>query len=259
MNDLSVLREWWPGAGRAWLSRLIDRVPSDCWLCDTRTRGGHLCPHCHQSVVRSRHSAANRCSRCCLRFAASRKCPDCAFLEPAFDHAIAAFDYEHPGDLLVGQFKMQHRFILSRPLGALLAGALHEHRAMLPTDPVVVPVPASRAALRQRGFNPAGLLGRHVAAALGWRYAPGTVRRIDGPAGVMAQKHLTRQARMRNVQGLFQCAAPVQGQHVVVVDDVMTTGSTLHAIAVVLKNAGAASVTGAVLARTPAHDRQQPA
>lgn len=232
---------------------LVSPVPSVCWLCDTRTRAGHLCLYCHGRVVASMRSAMPRCQVCALSGYEHPECPDCRVLTPAFDRVIAAFDYDFPGRMLVQQFKQQHRFVLSRPLAHLMIQALDYTGQSPDTGTVVIPVPSSRAALRQRGFNPAALLARDFACHYGLRYRPSWVRRSDHTVVRSPQKMRSRRDRLLETEDLFHCAGlPAIPVHTVwLVDDVMTTGSTLHAMARLLKNEGVASVTGLVLARTP--------
>lgn len=113
---------------------------------------------------------------------------------------------------------------------------------------LVTAVPSSRRALALRGYNPAGEVGRALARRLVLEWRPDLLQRVREGRG---QKHLGRRARRQDAQALYRCAGVVAGRSVLVVDDVMTTGSTLDAIAQVLREQGASTVRGAVLARTP--------
>jgi ComF family protein len=161
---------------------------------------------------------------------------------------VAAFDYTLPGDFLVRQFKAGRRFSHARFLAAMLARAVMEDAQQLSQDTILVPVPASRASIMQRGFNPAAEIARYLAPRLSLPCRPGLlVRHHEGER----QTHLPRVQRMRQASGLYACTASVDGATVAVVDDVLTTGSTLHGISLQLKAAGAVAVWGLVLARTP--------
>jgi len=112
---------------------------------------------------------------------------------------------------------------------------------------VLVATPLSPARLRERGFNQAHELARHLARRCRVPVLPNAVRRVTDTA---PQAALPRKERAQNVRGAFVCDADLTGLHVGVVDDVMTTGATLNELAKNLKYAGAARVSGCVVART---------
>jgi len=195
-----------------------------------------------------RAAAGPRCPVCALALRHGARCPDCAALAPAFDRVVAALDYVPPVDQLILQFKNAGRFQHARFMAELLAQAVQHASPPVERITIVLPVPSSRQALRRRGFNPAGEIARQLAARLRLAHRPGVLlRRGEGAS----QKQLGRAARTGPQAGRYQCAGPVQGAAVAVVDDVLTTGATLHAVARALKDAGAAKVVGLVMARTP--------
>ena len=131
-------------------------------------------------------------------------------------------------------------------LGGLLADFLTERGI---SGDILVPVPLHHRRERQRGYNQATLLARHAGERLGLPVeADALSRRRDTPSQTRRSQAEDRRA---NVQGSFHCPRPemVKGLDVLLVDDVCTTGATLEACAVALKDAGAASVTGVTLAR----------
>jgi ComF family protein len=117
-----------------------------------------------------------------------------------------------------------------------------------PRPDLIVASPASTARLRERGFLPSLVLARRVASRLGVAVDSGVVSKVRHTP---PQTGLDRQARRRNVEGAFGVRRRLDGMHVAVVDDVMTTGATLASLAAALKEAGAARVSGWVVARTP--------
>lgn len=143
----------------------------------------------------------------------------------------------------------------SRALGGFLAQAIAQLVKDAPAEMLVVPVPLHRSKQAGRGFNQARLLAAHALETLHithpqWRLtlAPGTLMRLratDSQAG------LTPRQRRLNVRAAFQVAEPaaVAGKHVLVIDDILTTGATARAAAKALINAGAESVWVATLAR----------
>ena len=129
-------------------------------------------------------------------------------------------------------------------LGSLLAGYLVEHP--IPGD-VLMPVPLHSRRLRYRGYNQSALLAREMAKHTGHTIElEALVRTKDSLPQVEAGSSSQRRS---NVERSFQCTGNVAGGKVILVDDVATTGSTLSACAASLKEAGAASVWGLVLAR----------
>lgn len=280
MAHLNMLREFhaW---GRSWRESL----PLDCLLCRNRTPRG-LCRHCRDAVTASMRGQTDRCPRCGLGLSgagvasplvaeavqraalrmgvadsarhaalhtAGPACPDCQALSPALFRVLGAFDYHWPGDLLIHRLKRRRNFHSAPVLAWLLADHINAQRAAgaalwCPERTLVTAVPASSASLILRGFNPAAEVGRMLARQLGLAWRPDLVLRVREGG---RQKQLDRQARQRGVQGLYRCPGGVAGREVLVVDDVMTTGSTLDAIAQVLAGQCAFRVWGAVLARTP--------
>lgn len=171
-------------------------------------------------------------------------CGDCLQDPPAYDDVVTAFDYRFPIDRLVRRFK----FSSDLATGTYLGDALAKSVAGLARPDVIVASPASAARLRERGFNPALLLARRVGAAHGIEVATRAMAKVRHTP---AQSGLDRAARRRNLRGAFVVRGRLDGMHVAVVDDVMTTGATLSALAGLLKAAGADRVSGWVVARTP--------
>ncbi|MAK56030.1 MAG: phosphoribosyl transferase [Pusillimonas sp.] len=229
--------------------QIMLRIPGNCPLCLTRTAAGLLCNGCCQSVCDSMLLGRARCAACALLLNSQGKCADCLYNAPVFQSVVAAFDYQFPGSVLILQFKQGKRYLLAAALAELLVPRLQDLKLTLPGATILVPVPASRLALQQRGFNPAGEIARHLSRRLHIPCSNVLFRRKEtGP-----QKWAGRQQRyqqVRRLYGLKQSAA-LSGKHVWVVDDVLTTGSTLNAVSYLLTQAGAASVHGVVLARTP--------
>jgi ComF family protein len=206
-----------------------------CYLC----RGGApstLCAACDADLPRL---APPRCPRCALESPRGEVCGRCLSEAPRYDATFAALAYEFPADALVHALKFRGELALACVLGELLLQSI----SSLEID-CVIPVPLSAARLRERGYNHAAEIARHVAPAkLDLALC---VRSRDTPA----QMDLPFAERRRNVRGAFRCTRRLAGQSVAVVDDVMTTGATLDEIASVLKAAGATRVVNWVAART---------
>jgi len=206
-----------------------------CYLC----RGAApalLCSACDADLPRL---AGARCPRCALESPRGELCGRCLGEAPHYDATVAALAYEFPADTLVHSLKFRGELALAGLLGDLL-------RQRIDSELVdhVLPVPLSAARLRQRGYNHAAEIARHLMPRkldLGL-----CVRSRDTPP----QMDLPFAERRGNVRGAFRCTRALAGESVAVVDDVMTTGATLNEIARTLKAAGAARVVNWVVART---------
>ena len=151
---------------------------------------------------------------------------------------LVALRYEPPVDQMIRELKYQGVIANARVLGVLLAQQARQRVAPLPG--LLVPVPLHPARLRERGFNQAGAIARHASRMLGISVAPRAVRRVrDTPS----QTALDVSQRHRNVRGAFAVTGAslprlLDAGHVAIVDDVMTTGSTLQELRKVLLAAG---------------------
>ncbi len=162
------------------------------------------------------------------------------------DGIVAPYVYGGAIAEAITRFKYGDRPDLARPLGQLLARATRSLATPSPT--LVVPVPLHPVRLAERRFNQSALLARHVAADLGVRFGPLALRRLrDTPR----QATLDRAERGTNVGGAFRARSghAVAGHRVLLVDDVMTTGSTLDACRRAAEDGGAIEVRYAVVAR----------
>ena len=237
---------------REWFGAILTCCPGDCPLCGTRTSGGLLCPDCELEVCRSLCAMTPRCVCCALMLDRHGDCPDCRARQPHYDRVIVAFDYAFPGTLLIHQLKRQRRLLVARVLSSLLAHQVRAGFPALANDTMLLPVPASRNSLRERGFSPAAEVARHLGHALRLPCRTDVLFRHHESA---PQKQQGRQQRLAGALGLYGCSRAVAGRAVALVDDVMTTGATLDSVAAVVRQAGARSVCGFVIARTPLRGR----
>lgn len=175
-------------------------------------------------------------------------CGACRRHRPRFTYARAAALYDGVLREAVQALKFAGKTALAAPLGDLLLDAC---ASGLPVAPdVVVPVPLARSRERERGFNQAALLARRVARGLGLPLDARAARRVRA---TRAQSELSGSERRANVRGAF-AARPgprLVGRHVLLVDDVLTTGATASECARALLGAGALTVGALAVARVP--------
>jgi ComF family protein len=170
---------------------------------------------------------------------------------PGLAACVAAVEFAGEVESWVHRFKYPARGIegLDPEPAAVIRALAREasHRAPGTAPSWVIPVPLHPIPLRRRGFNPAALIAREVARARGLPLATRALARLrDTPS----QTGLDRRQRERNLAGAFACRLRVP-QRVWLVDDVITTGSTLAAAARALRGAGAREITGLCIAWTP--------
>lgn len=171
-------------------------------------------------------------------------CGKCLQHPPGFDRTVAAFVYAFPVDKLVQAVKFSGQLVLVHHL----ADALAERISILPDALIAMPLHPAR--LRERGFNQAQLLAQRVAKKLN---VPLLVNACERVRNTSPQSALPWREREENMRHAFACSADLSGKHIAVVDDVMTTGATIAALASAIKRAGAREVSAWAVARTLPH------
>lgn len=208
--------------------------------------GGPRCPVCRRALTPASGpggKAPGAGSR--LYFAAAGRCRECLVLPPPYLGVTAVGRYEGLLRSAIGRFKFGGETYLARPLARILAAALMADGVR---GDVIVPVPPSPLGFRRRGFNQAELLARLVGRTLGLPLARALFRSV-GPRQTKAGQ-AGRWRRGALSYGGREGAFP-PGAAVLLIDDVVTTGATLHTCTSILLTAGASSVWCGVLADTP--------
>lgn len=237
---------------RAMPYRLSEQIkkrlyPPTCVLCGAPGQGElDLCVGCLADLPVS----PNCCIRCALPLPAElpsdARCGQCQRRPPPYAVCRTAFRYEEPLPALVGGLKFSSRLNLSRLLGQCLAIALRERGAEMPE--LILPVPLHAKRLRERGYNQALEIARTLGRELS---IPVDSRSCTRVLVTPPQTGLERKERRRNVRGAFRVRNPLDVTHVTIVDDVVTTGSTVAELTRVLKKAGVGRVDVWAVARTP--------
>lgn len=225
-------------------------LPNQCALCGNLSHRT-ICEACDTAYW---NEPRPRCPRCALPLPHSRatelnryRCGACSDAPPSFDATLALADYRAPLDGLALDLKFRARLALGREFARRLARLADDTLDPAHRLDVLAPVPLSRKRLAERGYNQAWEIARPLARALRVQAEPVLVERI---ADTAPQARLDLAARRGNVAAAFALTRPVAGLHVGLVDDVMTSGATLDALAHKLKDAGARRVTNFVALRT---------
>lgn len=237
-------------------AQLLERVlhlllPPACAGCEDplSRHEGRVCPRCR---TRLRGPSHPRCERCHAPrgtgLPPGRPCPECLEWPAVLELARSAVVLAPPADSLVHALKYDGWRELAPFLGERMVRALEP--SLRGEAQVVVPVPTTARRRRERGYNQAELLAKHLAPRLERPLAQALVRRDDGHTQVALQ----RRERMDNVRTAFEPrsaeAREVQGRRVLLVDDVLTTGATAGAAALTLAEMGAAGIVLVAFARS---------
>ncbi len=205
------------------------------------TRVGAWCGPCDAALPYLPHA---HCPACALPTPDGALCGRCLGKHPQFDRTVAAFAYRFPLDRVVQALKFNEQLHLAAPLADRLA-----ERIVCRPD-CVVPMPLHPARLQERGHNQSLEIARRIASALDIPLlAHACIRLRDTPP----QSGLKWKQRGKNMRRAFHCVENLQGRHVAMVDDVMTSGASLNELALALRRAGAPEVSAWVVARTLPH------
>lgn len=243
------LRGFWADTARGFLDLLFAPVCLGC--------GGAIPPGEPRRVVcgvcwaRARVIPVPRCERCWSPSRAllpAAACIECGELPPSVRGVRSAYLHDGPVRRLVHGLKYGGWSSLAEPMGARMASV------PLPLEAeeeirIVVPVPLTPTRLRQRGYNQAELLAREISRLRGWKCAPEVLLR-GGETRTQTALHPSE--RRANVAGAFRAGtSPVRidGEHLLLVDDVWTTGATSLACSEALIRAGARAVSVLTFAR----------
>ncbi|MGM0824280.1 MAG: ComF family protein [Pseudomonadota bacterium] len=226
----------WIAAG----GRVVRRaLPGYCAFClDPLGGEASWCTACFDQLPWNRPA----CPRCGDGLTSPQQslCGHCVSKRPAFEAAHVALRYQFPISALVRDFKFN-----AKPRAGMLLCELMQRSLPSPPFDAILPVPMTPERARERGFNQARWLATELGRRTGLPVLE--VQRVkQGPS----QRRLNRQARFANLSGAFKINSSPPG-YVAIVDDVVTTGATAHALALALRRAGAERVDVWAAARTP--------
>ena len=224
-------------------------IACPCLLCGAENQT-MICAACQQQFFTER---TTRCVCCAIPLPEQGQiCGTCLADPPAFEQTWVACNYEAPLDQLILSLKFGHHLPVAASLAHLLAASVTTETKPDQLPDLLMPVPLSRARLAQRGFNQSLEIARPLARHLGLPLYPQLLCRVRDTT---AQSLLHPNQRRQNILHAFahdgEYEDKIRDRHVGVVDDVMTTGATLHEVAACLRRHGAQRVTNLVFARTP--------
>ena len=224
--------------------------PPQCLSCDTRVMDDHgFCPSCWGGAGFIMGLVCDKCGVPLLgeETGEAEFCDDCLTIARPWARGRAALTYTDTGRRITLALKHGDRMDIVKPAAEWMARAA---RPIAAEGMVVTPVPLHWLRAARRRYNQSGLLGRQVARLLGLTYKPDLLVRARHTA---SQDGRNREDRFANIAGAIRAhprrRAQIERQHVLVVDDVITSGATFAACADALLAAGAAEVSVLSLAR----------
>lgn len=219
-------------------------LPQQCLLCLAPAGSQLLCSPCHDELP---WLVGPLCPVCALPTGSGDICGACLRHPPRFDATCAVLEYRFPVSAVLQRYKYAGFLTAAQLMGSLLADKI----AGTSRPDILIPMPLHGSRLKERGFNQALEIARVVAKRLQLPLAPDTCLRTR-PTTPQASLPLT--ARAKNLRGVFACRDNLEGKRVALLDDVMTSGTSLDALAKCVKDAGASHVECWVVARTLLHD-----
>lgn len=222
-----------------WLYDKLFPLPAVCPLCMERQKTLRICDNCHKDLLRKR-SLYGQCQRCGSFGVYSNTCRNCRNWPTYYEKNIAVWPYQSAYQQVIRDFKFHNMPWLADLLAQELLPYLPKEYDLL------VPVPLHENRRAERGYNQSELLVRSLSRLSGIPWQNSLVRVRDTPH----QTGLGRTERLHNLQHAFDCSrsAKVRGKRIILVDDVLTTGTTLLSCAKVLHQYGASEVTSCTLA-----------
>ena len=219
-------------------------LPNSCAFCGTRlpVTAAPVCAACDRDLPR----IADACSRCGVPLvtaeAGAASCADCQRASPPFVTTVAPLSYTFPVDAAIRALKFQRKLCYAAALGDVLLRSMQQ----LPRDiEALLPVPLHWRRQALRGFNQATELCRPLCRQAGFSVLHQVVRCRATPY----QSGLDAQRRQRNLTAAFRVRGNIRARHVLIVDDVITTGATCRELARVLLDAGVMQVSVLAVAR----------
>ena len=230
----------WQSRAKGLADSLLNFIfPPVCGAC--KKAGSLLCDVCHAQLQWVQAPLCNRCGRPVS--SPTNCCSVCRERPLPLQQIRAAVLFAHPVSKLIHNLKYNGAFGLAKPLAEMMAEAWTTWQ--FPVD-LVLPIPLHAERERKRGYNQSTLLTRTFCQSVMLPYAETVLRRTRF---TIPQVGLSAVERLENVQDAFLAGEEVRGQHILLIDDVCTTGATMAAAATALLATGASAVSGYCVAR----------
>lgn len=208
--------------------------PPSCVLCGSAGFDQmDICASCYHRLP----WIESACRQCALPLATGIEpallCGQCLQKPPAFDRSLSLFSYQDDATRLIHQLKFEDKLANARLLGRMLAAAVIADATELPD--CIVPVPLHRKRMRQRGYNQSLELARVVGQVCGIPVSRQAVVRVRD---TQSQTALNKTQRRQNIRAAFELRETLDAERIAIIDDVVTTTSTVNEMARLLKTAG---------------------
>ena len=227
-------------------------LPTACIVC-TRHQRDVICHSCFAFLENQSLFNYPCCIRCGVDLdidsAEQNQCSACLLQSPAFDRTHCLDRYDGVLQHAMHQLKYQRRLAIANAF-AFTWNRLAMPHIDMPEAAIILPVPLSTQKISQRGFNQSWEIARRIRLPLSFQPIANALGRHHSDANQVEYNRFDRKIALRNAFYIHPEALPkIQNKLIVVFDDVMTTGSTLHEIATLLKDNGARSVVNWVVLR----------
>jgi ComF family protein len=215
--------------------------PKICLVCKRRLEkiaciDNLVCADCWKKIKKNRPPFCRSCGRHLEKPVTQNICPVCVRKRLHFDRAFSPCVYEGTLKELIHAFKYRKKDYLGLTLTKLMTEFIKEYNIPMDAVDFLVPVPLHKTKLREREFNQAQILSQHIAGEFGKKSSPESLARLRF---TKAQAELEMEERLLNVKGGFTATKDVKNKNILLIDDVLTTGSTCSEAAYALKDSGA--------------------
>lgn len=227
------------------LQAVVDALlPPRCAFCGAETRypEQRICGGCHDDLPWIRASCLSCALELPLALPEGVRCARCQLRPPPFVAAVAPLEYSFPVDAAIKALKFRRRYHFASALAEPLIEVWHR---VPPDVDAILPMPLHRWRQLGRGFNQSLEIARPVAKKTGLPILQNVRRVVATPY----QSGLSSRERGRNLRGAFRIDGSLAAHHVLIIDDVVTTGETCRQLARTLRDAGVDSVSVLAVAR----------